>query len=167
MGYEDALYSARNIIGYTGEINDSPTVYFLEPLGTAPRRYGHITQAHWLWLNTGRECAHSAENYTYENNIDGVLVEKVNGKILHTSRNRFIPTSPGRTQTDLEKSITRFTGMKSIYEPQYYNLVQKYLFGAESDDDFDKALRKAWGGPEYQGDVAAVWSQAFITPRRR
>ena len=169
MGYEDGLYCAKNIIGYTGEIDDSPTVYFLEQVDARTQRFGHITQAHWLWLNTGREKVHSASNYTYVNkNLHGTkrLVEEAEG-FYHESRHEFIPTGPGHIKEELEKSIARFQQMKSIFEPQYYSLVQKYLFGARTEDDFDKALRQAWGGEKYKGDVAKVWGSAFIAPRRR
>ena len=30
MGYEDEFYSQDNILGYTGDLHDNPTVYFAE-----------------------------------------------------------------------------------------------------------------------------------------
>jgi hypothetical protein len=50
MAYRPDFYTADNIIGYTGDIDNNPTVYFLTDL-----EYGHITQAHRDTDNVGRE----------------------------------------------------------------------------------------------------------------
>lgn len=44
MAYEADFYVSENIIGYTGDIDDKPTVYFkrVEPDGMIT--FGHITQ---------------------------------------------------------------------------------------------------------------------------
>jgi hypothetical protein len=50
VAYKPNFYQAGNIVGYTGRIGESPTVYFMDD-----RHYGHITQAHDCPLNVGRE----------------------------------------------------------------------------------------------------------------
>lgn len=54
MAYEPNFYQAQNIVGYTGEIGKSPTVYFMDN-----KNYGHITQDHPCPLNVGREPIHA------------------------------------------------------------------------------------------------------------
>jgi hypothetical protein len=50
MAYKPNFYQAQNIVGYTGKIGESPTVYFMDN-----EHYGHITQAHKCPFNVGRE----------------------------------------------------------------------------------------------------------------
>ncbi len=92
MAYYDELYHCDNIIGYTGQLHDSPTVYFLsEELGLA----GHITQKHFMDDNIGREdpCTIN-DGYSSGNepNDEGriVLVERYSGGGKHTNRNPLI-----------------------------------------------------------------------------
>jgi hypothetical protein len=53
VAYEPNFYQAQNIVGYTGEIGKSPTVYFMDS-----RYYGHSTQDHPCPMNVGRETIH-------------------------------------------------------------------------------------------------------------
>ncbi len=50
VAYEPNFYQAQNIVGYTGDKDKSPTVYFM-----SDKYYGHITQAHDCPFNVGRE----------------------------------------------------------------------------------------------------------------
>ena len=91
MGFRDDLYTCENIIGYTGQLHAFPTVYFMsEQLQLC----GHITQQHPFQPNIGRQPPISMQGYSFGNepNESGrmVLVERVNQKIMHTSRNPLI-----------------------------------------------------------------------------
>ena len=87
------LYKTENIIGYTGNIDDNPTVYYRRPSGT----FGHITQDHKYQDNIGRENARNHPGYTFGNTgPGGRLEEKINGKVIHPSRNPFVPLSRSR-----------------------------------------------------------------------
>lgn len=48
--YRPDFYVRENMIGYTGELHNAPTIYF-----KSATEYGHITQAHKLASNVGRE----------------------------------------------------------------------------------------------------------------
>ncbi len=62
MGYRDDFYTADNIIGYTGDINNNPTVYFRsEKDGEVT--FGRITQEHKDDFNVGREEVRKAKDY--------------------------------------------------------------------------------------------------------
>ena len=112
MGYRDDFYNAENIIGYTGDIDDGPTVYFLRDLG-AYKLYGRITQKHDHPKNIGREEVRQAD--TYENKRDsGVMGEWVDGICVHPSRNPFVPIAEVEDfqQIWLRISITKFPDKK-------------------------------------------------------
>lgn len=84
MGYRDDFYCAANVIGYSGQLQSFPTVYFQTKTG-----YGHITQEHDLSQNVGRNAVEDGTGYTIGNEmVNGVLklVEKKNGHIFHESR---------------------------------------------------------------------------------
>ena len=49
MGYRDDFFIASNIVGYTGDLQDNPTVYF-----ETDEEQAHITQAHKKADNVGR-----------------------------------------------------------------------------------------------------------------
>lgn len=78
------FYIPQYIIGYTGNINNNPTVYFQH--GTS---YGHITQDHPIRQNIGREEVRQAQNYHIGNNVHGRSEEWVNGYCIHESRTAF------------------------------------------------------------------------------
>jgi len=48
MGYRDDFYRTANIIGYSGQIDSFPSVYF-----QSSSEYGHITQMHFYPQNDG------------------------------------------------------------------------------------------------------------------
>lgn len=84
MSFRGDFYIPQNIIGYTGNINNNPTVYFLN--GTS---FGHITQAHDIRQNVGREEVYQAQDYEIRN-INGRAQEWAWGHCIHPSRNLFI-----------------------------------------------------------------------------
>ena len=73
MGYRDDFYTEENIVGYTGDINNNPTVYFEKNHGNGEISYGRITQSHGDPENQGREF---------------ILKEK-EGKVLRTNERVF------------------------------------------------------------------------------
>ncbi|MFL5296947.1 MAG: hypothetical protein ACJ798_11255 [Phenylobacterium sp.] len=113
MGYRDDFYVADNVIGYTGDIKINPTVYF-ESLS----EYGRITQDHPNRDNIGRNKVRSNEGHAMANEADQKgrvqCVERVGGKVTHTSRNKFIPIA-GLSSGDkglLYQAIVKFPDAK-------------------------------------------------------
>ena len=128
MGYRDDFYMVQNIIGYTGNLNDFPTVYFLKG-----SEYGHITQKHGDSQNVGRMEVYSSTTYTIGNElVDGTmkLVEKVDGQSIHTSRSTL-------TRVDVFAPAQRDT--VALLAQSIYNRDQgeKYI-SSWSEKDFDK-----------------------------
>lgn len=147
-GYADDFYVKDNIIGYTGDLNDNPTVYFADAGGVNPKlvkvgnkqqvlvQYGHITQLHQRDWNIGREKVREAFSYNiYNSEKDGKAKETVlpmewGGKVderkldddgffvLHPSRNRFEPATKGNLDV-LAGAIARFTEIKAMYKPGF------------------------------------------------
>jgi len=133
MSYESDFYRPENIIGYTGDINLDPTVYFKDPPdGIPPQRvkYGHITQEHRLGkivaasgevlsegANVGREKVHFSQHYHMEDGPGHHLQEwddERSDQPVHTSRNQFIPKAglDARAMYLLSCAIARFTEEK-------------------------------------------------------
>jgi len=82
MAYCDLLYRPGNIIGYTGDVDNDPTVYFCTPSteddGSVRTTqvgdnmqilflHGHITQNHPKQKNIGREKAFESWSYSIMN----------------------------------------------------------------------------------------------------
>jgi len=88
MGYRGDFYVPQNIIGYTGDLNNNPTVYFKSGYS-----YGHITQSHDLRQNVGREEVLVAQDYRIFNNAHGTAEEWAGGRCFHESRNTFTPVA--------------------------------------------------------------------------
>jgi hypothetical protein len=65
MGYRDDFYIAENIIGYTGKLQENPSVYFF--IGGASKTFGHITQDHGVPENIGRGKVKTDPDYKYGN----------------------------------------------------------------------------------------------------
>ena len=126
MGYRDDFYIVGNIIGYTGTVHLNPTVYFQHN-----DEYGHITQAHDVKENIGREEVHQHPDYSIRNEmIDGSLrcVERRGTKIFHTSRNKFVGVAEmSQLQISvLNRSVINFTAQKpinSIFGEEWEDLV--------------------------------------------
>jgi hypothetical protein len=115
MGYRDDFYVVKNMVGYTGSVNDNPTVYF-----QSDDECGRITQHHQKEDNIGRSAVRDTAGYALGNeSINGVMVavERLNGERVHTSRNAFVSvqeTSSG-DRALLAQSIWKFTELKSKY----------------------------------------------------
>lgn len=129
MGYRDDFYVAGNIIGYTGDLNNFPTVYFLS---LAPPEFGHITQDHWLRHNVGRETVHGSTGYTYANEVgsDGSqsLVERIHGRLKHRSRNPF-------TTVDDQNRGTLIQAIAAVEVQKKPHYVAEQLVPAMNGDD--------------------------------
>jgi hypothetical protein len=63
MGYRDDFYVAYNIFGYTGEIQDYPTVYFFTD-DQHGNEHGRITQDHDNINNIGRDVVKTNIGYS-------------------------------------------------------------------------------------------------------
>src|ERR1700754_1766318 len=98
MPYRGDFYRAENLIGYTGKLDDFPTVYF-HKLSTG--EFGHITQKHDIQTNVGREVVMISDGgYRYVNEdvtdksgkvIGRALHEYSGNRLIHPSRNEFFP----------------------------------------------------------------------------
>jgi len=83
------LYQPDNFIGTTGA--GAETTYYYR---TRNNSFGHITQAHGIPENVGREPHRQDMTYKIENTgPKGVSQEFRGGKVMHTSRNPFLPLS--------------------------------------------------------------------------
>jgi hypothetical protein len=131
MGYRDDFYNGDNLIGYTGDLNNNPTVYFL----SNDQQFGHITQYHQYHINIGRERVHQHTLYRMENLLlpgkPGVrLVEylqmstnqsiphptqNVPITVIHPSRNILIWDITQGHRLILENAIKRFPLLKMRY----------------------------------------------------
>lgn len=108
MAYRDDFYIAANIIGYTGDVNNNPTVYFRNG-----NDFGRITQAHNNPNNVGRNVVRTYADYQIANTGQGgVAQEFYNGAVQHTSRNPFVPVSDGVRAT-LAQAIVNFPDQKN------------------------------------------------------
>jgi hypothetical protein len=120
MSYRDDLYCAENLIGYTGTLNDFPTVYFHKP---STGEFGHITQRHPIVENVGREVVQTAaggyhietEDVTNDNgDVIGKGLAEYNGShCFHASRSEFIPKDASN-EGILLQAIQRFPHEKPI-----------------------------------------------------
>jgi hypothetical protein len=63
MGYRDDFYVADNIFGYTGELQDYPTVYFRSDEQHGDE-HGRITQDHDNENNIGRDVVKTNRGYS-------------------------------------------------------------------------------------------------------
>src|SRR5215218_5752828 len=139
MGYRDDFYTKDNILGYTGKLQDNPTVYFADAGRMNPKTvkvngkeqvvvtYGHITQAHDMPTNVGRERVDESYSYSIHNvkeNGEEHAQEAVYGTLVgakkaahhefHTSRNRFEASTKGNIEI-LALAISKFPAIKKMY----------------------------------------------------
>jgi len=113
MGYRDNFFVVPNMYGYTGNINENPTVYFM-----SQTEHGRITQYHPREANVGRDVVKTNEGYSIVNQLDddGVMkcMEFEGEYRAHKSRGRLVLIS--ETTTDdralLSQSIWRHTELK-------------------------------------------------------
>jgi hypothetical protein len=118
MGYRDDFYCTESIIGYTGDLDNRPTVYF-----QSKDEYGRITQAHKNPKNVGRNAVGDIGKDGHEMRNENLpekgmrLVEYRNGKKYHTSRNKFNDvTAEARDQ--LVRAIDAYQNLKSKFEDE-------------------------------------------------
>lgn len=116
VGYRDDFYTIENVVGFTGNIQDNPTVYFM-----TEDEAGHITQVHDVEDNIGRGMVVSSKGYSMKNIYNskkGIfqLVELIGDKIIHPSRNPFVavPNLENRPSEKalFEKAILKFKEIK-------------------------------------------------------
>src|SRR5262245_63408503 len=111
MAYKSDFYIPENIIGYTGQIEQNPTVYFLKGPPQGPHTFGHITQGHQIGPNEGREKVCRAALYEMRASPQGTLEEWADGVMIHPSRSPFISARnlSAKKKWLLSTSIARFT----------------------------------------------------------
>jgi len=122
MGYRDDFYVAPNMYGYTGDIDDNPTVYF-----KTATEHGRITQDHPRKDNIGRDVVKGNEGYSIGNVTDdnGVLrsveydeyveYDRATFDRMHRSRGPLVLIGPTTSDGDralLSQSIWRHTELK-------------------------------------------------------
>lgn len=146
MGYRDDVYAVWNIVGYTGKLNDFPTVYFVSPDTVMG---GHITQKHGLPTNVGRQAVFSLQGYTYRNETyDGKfrLVERWPNGGIHPSRNPMVEIDQDnpdmRVVAVLAQAITNCPEEKYISEV-YDEDKPKILGAMKAKKAFGTALKQA------------------------
>lgn len=107
-----ALYQPQNITGFTGRIGHQPTVYY-----TSEDVHGHITQAHRVPENVGREMPIEHPGYSATNTgRNGALEERINGHLIHPSRNPLVGAT-ATTQPSLANAHTQFPDLKPMTDP--------------------------------------------------
>jgi hypothetical protein len=113
MTYRDDFYVVGNMYGYTGQVNDNPTVYFV-----SATEHGRITQNHPRTENIGRDVVKTNAGYDIRNqrDDDGVLkcMEFEGEYRVHKSRGPLVLISQ-TTDADraiLAQSIWRHTELK-------------------------------------------------------
>lgn len=118
MAYRSDFYIPENIIGYTGIIDQNPTVYFMTGPPQGPNEYGHITQGHQIGPNEGRETVYRSAMYQIRVGPGGVLEEWDGGQLMHRSRNALIPVAglDAKSKYLLSCAISRFTEEKQIHQ---------------------------------------------------
>lgn len=110
MSYRDDFFKKENIIGYTGDLKDNPTVYFKKG-----SEFGRITQDHGNADNIGRNKVRTADDYEIKNSgRNGNAQEFYNGAVKHNSRNPFVEVTD-ESIDELAKSISSFKELKPKY----------------------------------------------------
>jgi hypothetical protein len=146
MGYRDDFYIPENIVGYTGNIDNQPTVYFqrIEDNGTIS--FGHITQ-YWYDSdfgrcsspNVGREEVRNAADYII-GNVQGRMEESAPSiNFYHPSRNPITlldRTTKPKTRYKLSLAIASFTVQKHW---------ERYEQGEKNQFIDDAKLTKSFG----------------------
>ena len=117
-----ALYQPQNVTGFTGRLGHDPTVYY-----HSGDVFGHITQAHDIPENVGREMPISDPTYTATNTGPlGELEERSQGRVFHTSRNPLVGATPTTTPS-LVHAHTAFPELKPLTDPKVYAAVMKRI----------------------------------------
>ncbi|WP_378188134.1 hypothetical protein ACE939_06790 [Aquimarina sp. W85] len=142
------FYKKSNIIGYTGDIDNNPTVYFLKTDSQGSHIFGHITQAHEVEDNVGRSNVFISDEYKLENrwvklhenkytfteakslNSSYVNVETIGNDILHVSRHKFKVANTDIKLNKLAQAITKYPNLKKIAK----TMNEKQLMSTETVD---------------------------------
>ena len=146
MAFEADFYIPENIIGYTGDIDQKPTVYFMRAEQDGTITFGHITQ-NWFdgtfgksnSPNVGREVLRNANDYTIEN-VNGAMLEQAPSiGFRHPSRNPITlldRATKASTKYKLGLAIANFTCQKhwerlTANEQEQFANGAKYLYSNE------------------------------------
>lgn len=138
MDKGNGLYQPKNIVGHTGDLDSSPTVYYQRKGKNNNIQFGHITQSHNIPENVGREPAYAHPKYNAKNE-NGQFVERIGKKSFHTSRNPFVPISD-QTRESLSNvhqsfpDIKELSTMSSTDKKDTIQMRQKQLKSLESDN---------------------------------
>lgn len=149
MAYGDFLYKPDNIIGYTGDLNSNPTVYFFRDSRNergqvklksvkVGQKYvskilflnGHITQAHSERKNIGRELIYESWSYSLANvhssTIEGM--EGMNQELLQETYHQSEVPVNGTTLFPTPDGFTDFHVSRSTFKkisPRDYSTIMK------------------------------------------
>ncbi|GAA4277180.1 hypothetical protein [Aquimarina mytili] len=133
MIYNPELYKKENIIGWTGDIQNNPTVYFMDDSTGDVKKInaGHITQSHSFSGNVGREKAitgkYSIENTGPKNEQgENVSQEVLDGNVIHQSRSPFKPVQNEEQREQLAQALNNHPKVKKMY-------VESYILGELED----------------------------------
>jgi len=118
----NALYQPENFIGTTGQ-GQNATFYYR----SRNNSFGHITQAHDIPENVGREPHHQSNDYQMRADPQGRLQEWAHGQRFHTSRNPFVPKAqlPQGWEQEEQRVRTTHTELKPLADPN----VRKRVLG--------------------------------------
>ncbi len=140
--YQDDLYCKDNIVAYTGDLKNNPTVYFKKDHGDGNVTYGHITQTHkYDKMNIGREEVATSDTYQLVNKKDVQGKEasyefdenKKKGKHFHKSRGPHtkVDSQDLETLNELAKAIDNNKGIKKMCTVEY--LVEQFELIGQDD----------------------------------
>ncbi|WP_086931266.1 hypothetical protein [Agarilytica rhodophyticola] len=112
MAYAADFYIQENIIGYTGDSQNKPTVYF-----RSGHKFGRITQAYPDSNYQGRSLVREYTDYSISNRPPkGTAEEYYNGEVRHCSRYPFIPVDDNDSlKAVLAIAIASYPYKKPIY----------------------------------------------------
>ena len=124
--YGTDFYVPENIVAYTGDLKNNPTVYFIEYGDNGEKTYGHITQDHkYDKFNIGREKIESDPSYELTNEWDNrkglASNEKLHGQVFHPSRgaHKLVAPEDETVRKELVKAINKYKGIKKMYTEEY------------------------------------------------
>lgn len=106
--YRPDFYVRENIIGYTGALHESPTVYF-----KSDKEFGHITQAHGKRDNVGREVVGNAKEKMNGHHYKYVIHNIVDKDGNEVSVEEYVHARTGNT-SHIHTSRTKFTDISRV-----------------------------------------------------
>ena len=113
MAAYDYFYDFNNFIGYTGDLNANPTLYFMDNT-----HYGRITTAHSNPKNVGRAAPKLLAGYTHGNQEvfskstgaskgERLYEKNTRHKVSHTSRNTLVDCKAIGTRSPVRTRVTQ------------------------------------------------------------